>query len=1486
MRDARANHDDWGFRRRPRHVQDALAFSVSDFDRRCQLRWDEERAQTERRRKRREMENLFAAPEDSNKVVPVSADEDGRSASPLLSRVNSVAPSSLSSKNYRRFLSCLTIKHIEGNIESMTREGKASVVKKHWSVMLFLDISGFTRLSQKLGAEKTEKHCSIYFTKILDVVTRHLGDVYKFLGDAVMVIWPLESDASESRMRSACLAAAYCARDIMRVGKYDDIDFNIDTGDEVNVCLRLHCGMACGKMMFYILRDEECVDTIIGGDVLPRLAQCETEAKRNEIVMSSECAEHLLKIDESLGYDLIPTKSKKNVLLKWKTHDLEFEAYDDVRRPGRCFFPFYTKITPGVMQRDETRRTRPPVQKCKRQSYALNLSLNRALLECSICADEVAMLGVGNVETSDLDQREILREALQGMALRAIDGDVVAYSGEMRKVTTVFFCLDDLIPAISKGDAVLVHKTFSMISNIIKLRGGLIRQFVQDDKGCVLIAAFGPQQHTFIDNDARALRCTLNVIDRLKTSVGIKCSAGLATGDVYCGFVGGDRRSEWAMLGPSVNLAARLMGKAKRGHCIVDNAACMSILNQTSDFEFRQIPSVRAKGYKDPVLVYVPNIRGQGLIHEKISSKESRKGKMSLRRRLSMTLFKPRILRSPCTDDKANLTRVQALQKVNDLDDFETLVLKVFSVVGCDYDELCVQKHTNYGMRKTTFVKLFWAGADSDLLKKSIDSDRDTIISLSTVVFVLASLGYTDQQRIQDVLLKLQRPPSLIRFAKRGIKREQSKTKPNESTSRVSETSVLAISGVLKEHYLFKRMNAGAIRSVAQKFRRVAVKPGKTLYSMGDASDGYFYVIESGTFDIIVLDEEKTTLGSGQYFGDVALLYKCNRSMTVVASPNNSDTIKLWALSSVEFSKVKRLRFVFADSNVRRAVYRRILSGQLKTLHSLVASFYVDQKRRRNALIKRFADKANALKAIVMWSSTRNINVSNAMESTPEQDSRNILTDSVHSKVLLSRGYSMSEGDKSKSHETPTERLRRKLKIRQIQGTFLGQQVPLSKRRTRRLSDYVNHMMSSEDENLVKDDRGEALALVYAGGISSHMRRVQNVNTALSISALLFATKLKRATSKLPTVNSGCEESTLSKSRNISDDSSNDMDDTLFSHDVDSSTGAKESDVETNTTRSRIQTKTFSSAETMRKNEVLSTRSKNESFLGGGLSERMCGHLLLSRFNPSIVLGEMLSVALTALGNCEYAIATRFFNEVIARMVDQDGAPLVLRHFVRLDEKAIRTYRTQNKEYSKRACKARWTTDRVTGTYLHAGQIRTLPVKSKMLKHLCDGFEMRRKAMRSHRLSRHGNAFKTGKTTTPTTSTKRESHRVPLQHIDKPAHMAIAKYLRILADTYRRCGEQVLAFNACQVALLYLSFPTISLSSSQMFFSWITFGSKRTSDISKIDDANWNHSEWRQSRLLGGIAIYETIRRVCESKPKMQKHVKDLIDALKKRIHS
>lgn len=88
----------------------------------------------------------------------------------------------------------------------------------------------------------------------------------------------------------------------------------------------------------------------------------------------------------------------------------------------------------------------------------------------------------------------------------------------------------------------------------------------------------------------------------LKAELNTDCQIGATFGKAYCGVVGGVSRHEYAVLGPSVNLAARLMGNPQNTGFLVDD----SVKEKAGSRRFRALPAVEAKGYRHPVPIFEP----------------------------------------------------------------------------------------------------------------------------------------------------------------------------------------------------------------------------------------------------------------------------------------------------------------------------------------------------------------------------------------------------------------------------------------------------------------------------------------------------------------------------------------------------------------------------------------------------------------------------------------------------------------------------------------------------------------------------------------------------------------------------------------------------------------------------------------------------------------------------------------------------------------
>lgn len=76
---------------------------------------------------------------------------------------------------------------------------KATEVEMYEACVVFADISGFTPLTEKMaalgpeGVEKLTTELNKYFDLLIGSIYRHGGDIVKFAGDALLVIWPAAS---------------------------------------------------------------------------------------------------------------------------------------------------------------------------------------------------------------------------------------------------------------------------------------------------------------------------------------------------------------------------------------------------------------------------------------------------------------------------------------------------------------------------------------------------------------------------------------------------------------------------------------------------------------------------------------------------------------------------------------------------------------------------------------------------------------------------------------------------------------------------------------------------------------------------------------------------------------------------------------------------------------------------------------------------------------------------------------------------------------------------------------------------------------------------------------------------------------------------------------------------------------------------------------------------------------------------------------------
>jgi class 3 adenylate cyclase len=170
--------------------------------------------------------------------------------------------------------------NFSNNMMQLQQANASSMVKLPKSVerdcaLLFVDMSGFTKLSTMLDVESLSKVINSYFDMIVSEVIQHGGDILKFAGDAFFAEWkvvdtpddktktttPLSElnaslvsinemdweDGDVPKLSSCVLQAAKCAVSI--VEKFSDYHVTSIAGSTNEAMLNVHCGVGVGHIV-------------------------------------------------------------------------------------------------------------------------------------------------------------------------------------------------------------------------------------------------------------------------------------------------------------------------------------------------------------------------------------------------------------------------------------------------------------------------------------------------------------------------------------------------------------------------------------------------------------------------------------------------------------------------------------------------------------------------------------------------------------------------------------------------------------------------------------------------------------------------------------------------------------------------------------------------------------------------------------------------------------------------------------------------------------------------------------------------------------------------------------------------------------------------------------------------------------------------------------------------------------------------------------
>ncbi|MBQ6091719.1 MAG: adenylate/guanylate cyclase domain-containing protein [Lachnospiraceae bacterium] len=172
--------------------------------------------------------------------------------------------------------------------------------------VLFIDIRGFTTMSENLSPEEVVNILNEYFAVVTDAVFKNKGTIDKFIGDACMAVFNSPFDLDDYVYR-----AVHTGWDILQSGQQLQNTLMEKYGRTINFGI----GVNCGEAVIGNIGCEFRMDYTAIGDTVNTSSRLESNAKAGQLLISEEVLRRLdgrLTVEE-IG--AIPLKGKSKSIM-------------------------------------------------------------------------------------------------------------------------------------------------------------------------------------------------------------------------------------------------------------------------------------------------------------------------------------------------------------------------------------------------------------------------------------------------------------------------------------------------------------------------------------------------------------------------------------------------------------------------------------------------------------------------------------------------------------------------------------------------------------------------------------------------------------------------------------------------------------------------------------------------------------------------------------------------------------------------------------------------------------------------------------------------------------------------------------------------------------------------------------------------------------------------------------------------------------------
>ena len=439
------------------------------------------------------------------------------------------------------------------------------------AAVLFVDLSGYSRIAAALshrGAHFLSTVVNRYLAQLLRIIQEYGGDVVKFAGDAVLVVWEGESkqapppppSPSPRINRSAkqqspqsqpqpplphrsilpVVCAAHCALEMQRRAASYPVD-------GTDLSFEFHCGLTCGPLDSEIFVAPTHVN-------MPRLYHSVGGATLNAIgTLVDQAQAGELCVDDTVRDCLGSLGTYRDVTVRPKEKEKEEEHQPAAAPKGHILTSLDFDGTIRDQALDYIERTM--AERLTRRNHHVE--------EDFIHPSVLKLLSHGGLSPTQIAQ--------------------------MRNLCVLFIAMT------SQGSSC---NWLMEVQGVLDKNRCPIVQIIDDDKGVHIVAAINLYE-TIPEANVLGLDICRELVEQ---EVG--CAIGMACGTTFCGVTGSNLACRWDITGPPAVRAARLMQYALQRNLPVAIDESVYLDSNTGTKMKLAEEGVTIKGSPEPCSVY------------------------------------------------------------------------------------------------------------------------------------------------------------------------------------------------------------------------------------------------------------------------------------------------------------------------------------------------------------------------------------------------------------------------------------------------------------------------------------------------------------------------------------------------------------------------------------------------------------------------------------------------------------------------------------------------------------------------------------------------------------------------------------------------------------------------------------------------------------------------------------------------------------------